>query len=316
MNYIRYDWFLCVVESGGISKAAEKLFVSQQSVSAYIKRIETSCNTILFDRTNGFSLTAQGAVFYRYAKQIVERENALRAMYQNINANTHGRIRFGLTTARSRSLLSRILPDFQKQYPNVSISLYEEHTASLSQRINSRTIDLYYGKDILVNPYISKEILAQDHYYAIATTAFLQRHFSDAHESKLSNFRKGVYLSELRELPFITIDPSRKVARPIDLYCREHSIELHSDIQVSRMSFMIDLCRAGLGIGICLGEFLPHALQSQLSDPNDALVVFPILDDLSLSKVILASYSEATEPEYFTAFKDAIRKSVQSMQIG
>ena len=62
MNSPKLEWFLAVAEAGGISKAAEKLFASQQSVSAYIKRLEAFYGVTLFRRSPGFALTAPGEI--------------------------------------------------------------------------------------------------------------------------------------------------------------------------------------------------------------------------------------------------------------
>ena len=66
MNTPKLDWFLSVAEVGGISKAAEKLFASQQSVSAYIKRLEAFYGVTLFRRSPGFALTASGIPIRRF----------------------------------------------------------------------------------------------------------------------------------------------------------------------------------------------------------------------------------------------------------
>lgn len=87
MNHPRLEWFLTVAETGGISRAAEKLYASQQSVSAYIKRLEQFYDTTLFDRSNGFMLTASGELLYRYARQVVQRESQLRNVYTAIRNN-------------------------------------------------------------------------------------------------------------------------------------------------------------------------------------------------------------------------------------
>lgn len=162
MNHPRLEWFLTVAETGGISRAAEKLYASQQSVSAYIKRLEQCYGTTLFDRGTGFVLTASGELLYRYARQVVQRENQLRSVYTAIRNNQNGRIRFGLSIARAQIFLPKIIPAFQKQYPNVRVVLCEEPTSLLAKRLNERSIDLYLGKDIDTSLLISKEILVQE----------------------------------------------------------------------------------------------------------------------------------------------------------
>ena len=69
-NYEHYKIFCKIVECKSISKAAEKLYVSQPAVSFAVKQLETSLNTKLFFRTRrGVNLTAEGKILYEHVKQ-------------------------------------------------------------------------------------------------------------------------------------------------------------------------------------------------------------------------------------------------------
>ncbi len=310
MNHPRLEWFLTVAETGGISRAAEKLYASQQSVSAYIKRLERFYSTALFNRSDGFTLTASGELLYRYARQVVRRENQLRDTYAAIRSNQAGRIRFGLSIARAQIFLPKIIPTYQKQYPDVKVVLCEEPTSLLAKRLNERSIDLYLGKDIDTSSLISKEILAKEQLYAIATPQLLERFFGEAVAELISQFRAGVTLQEISVLPFITIDPAGQVFQPVDAYCKSHGIQLNSVSQVGHTPLLIELCRTGIGAGLCLETFLPQVLQYTYDDNRNVLNVFPVLDQIADWKIIMADYFSQAEPEYFSAFKKLIRDAV------
>lgn len=309
MNYPRLEWFLAVVEAGGISKAAEKLYASQQSVSAYIKRLEAFYGIRLFDRSSGFSLTPQGVILHRYAAQIVQRENRLIDTYSDIRANRAGQIRFGMSVARSQIFLPKIIPDYRKHYPNVNVLLYEESTAALANRLRERSIDLYLGKDLDVAQ-ARREVLSHEKLFVIVTRFLLERCFGAVTKDIIARFRSGVFLKELEPLPFITIDPSGKLFRPVDAYCLEHKIYLQSVSQVANTPLLIELCRTGLGAGLCLETFLPQVLQYSSGNGGNALNVFPILDQISDWKIIMADYEDPLEPRYFSDFKKLVRNAV------
>lgn len=310
MNHPRLEWFLTVAETGNISRATEKLYASQQSISAYIKRLEQFYGTTLFDRSNGFMLTASGELLCRYARQVVQRETQLRNAYAAIRNNQDGRIRFGLSIARAQIFLPKIIPTYQKQYPNVKVVLCEEPTSLLAKRLNERSIDLYLGKDIDTSPLISKEILAQEQLYAIATPQLLEQFFGEKTAELISRFRTGVTLQEISSLPFITIDPAGQVFQPVDVYCKSHGIQLNSVSQVGHTPLLIELCRTGIGAGLCLETFLPQVLQYTYDDNRNVLNLFPVLDQISDWKIIMADYSSQTYPEYFSAFKNLIRDAI------
>jgi len=295
---------------GGISRAAERLYASQQSVSAYIKRLERLYHTELFDRSNGFALTNSGEILYRYASQVVQRENQLRNSYDAIRSNRSGRIRFGLSIARAQIFLPKIIPVYKNQYPDVKVVLYEESTALLAKRLSERSIDLYLGKDINTSSLISKEILAQEQLYVITTTQLLKRFFGEQTNETISRFRSGVTLAEISGLPFVTIDPAGQVFQPVDSYCERRGIQLKSVSQVGHTPLLIELCRTGIGAGLCLETFLPQILQYSYGDNRNILNVFPVLDQIADWKIVMADYSSKSEPKYLSAFKKLIRDTI------
>ena len=71
MVFKNYEYFIAIVESGSLTKAAEKLYVSQPSLSQYVKRLESSLGVELFDRTaSPLRLTYTGERYYEYVKQV------------------------------------------------------------------------------------------------------------------------------------------------------------------------------------------------------------------------------------------------------
>lgn len=68
MNYSKLDYFITIAETGNLTKAAEILYVSQPSLSQYLKRLENSLGAELFDRNSSpLRLTYAGEKYYAYA---------------------------------------------------------------------------------------------------------------------------------------------------------------------------------------------------------------------------------------------------------
>ena len=71
-------YFIEVARVGSINQAAEILFITQPSLSKAIKDIEAEVDLSLFQRSSkGISLTADGAEFLGYARQVVEQSDLL-----------------------------------------------------------------------------------------------------------------------------------------------------------------------------------------------------------------------------------------------
>ena len=83
MTLQQLKYFIETVNCGSISKAAEALFLSQPSLSAAIKDLETEISTELFLRTpRGITLTQDGVEFLGYARQVIEQTDLLERRYQ------------------------------------------------------------------------------------------------------------------------------------------------------------------------------------------------------------------------------------------
>lgn len=82
MTLIQLKYIVEVAESGTISKAAEKLYIAQPSLTAAIKELEAEFGITIFSRTNkGVILTAEGEEFLGYARQVISQTNLMEERY-------------------------------------------------------------------------------------------------------------------------------------------------------------------------------------------------------------------------------------------
>jgi len=118
--------FCQTARSGSISKAAEKLFLSQPSVSLQIQALERELDTTLFERRGPtIRLTPEGAVLAEMAQPLVEGIDSLSESF----AAVRGDVRNGtLNIAAGESTILYILPEpvrnFAEQHPDISLKLH------------------------------------------------------------------------------------------------------------------------------------------------------------------------------------------------
>ena len=87
MNFLNIKYFIAIAEEQNISAAARKLYVSQQSLSEHLKKLETEIGAPLFIRGNTITLTVAGECFLDGAKEIMASYNR---MISNISHNMRG----------------------------------------------------------------------------------------------------------------------------------------------------------------------------------------------------------------------------------
>lgn len=143
MIFRNYEYFIAIVESGSLTKAAEQLYVSQPSLSQYLKRLEASLGVELFDRSvSPLRLTYTGERYYQYLLQMTKLSENIRKEFQDVKSQISGRLRLGVALWRGACLLPDIFPDFHKKYPGIQLELTEGRSSLLVSALMNDKIDL------------------------------------------------------------------------------------------------------------------------------------------------------------------------------
>lgn len=99
MTFSQLNYVLEVSRCGSINKAANKLFVSQSSLSNSIQELEKELDITIFLRsTKGIELTPDGSEFLSYIRPLIEQEKQIKALYENKNSKPC--LRLSISTQR------------------------------------------------------------------------------------------------------------------------------------------------------------------------------------------------------------------------
>ena len=116
-------YILAIARHKSISKAAEALFISQPSLSKYLKNLEQQLGTRLFDRIgNGYFPTYVGERYLHYAEKIVEYGLEWDTELDDIMHQNHGRLNIAIPIMLGNSIIGPTLPRFHKQFPHVTVN--------------------------------------------------------------------------------------------------------------------------------------------------------------------------------------------------
>jgi DNA-binding transcriptional LysR family regulator len=137
--------FLAVVETRHFTAAGRTLGLSQSTISQHIRRLELAAGRKLLARdTHTVTLTAEGGLMARFAKDIVEANQ--RACDYFSDRITRDRVRFGVSEDMVMTGLPQILSDFLSANPMLSIELSVGLTDSLYNKLDSGRLDLVFAK--------------------------------------------------------------------------------------------------------------------------------------------------------------------------
>jgi DNA-binding transcriptional LysR family regulator len=130
-----------IAETGGITRAAKKLNLSQSAVSHKVKRLERSLNRSLFSRIDGkLSFSRDGEKLLDYARRMVRLHDEAWASFHQ--SDLAGELRLGITEDITAPDMARILSNFSNSFPNVALTSRVAHTPQLVNMLDQGEIDM------------------------------------------------------------------------------------------------------------------------------------------------------------------------------
>lgn len=133
--------FIQVVKSGSMSAAAEKLFISQPTVSQAIRELEEHYGVLLFERLNRkLYITDAGKKLYSYAKRVVKQFDELEEKMMSVGKKE--KIKIGSTITVGESILSDVINELTKKEPNIEVYSYMNNTQVIERKLLNSEIDI------------------------------------------------------------------------------------------------------------------------------------------------------------------------------
>lgn len=138
-------YILAIAQHKSIGKAAESLFISQPSLSKYLKNLEQQLGAPLFSRIgNAYLPTYIGERYLHYAEQIAMLGAEWSQEYEDISHKEHGRLNIAIPIMLGNTILQPTLMDFHRRYPYVTINIMEEVNFVAEQTLKNPQIDLTF----------------------------------------------------------------------------------------------------------------------------------------------------------------------------
>lgn len=257
MEMRQLEYFVAVAEEANFTRAAERVHISQSGVSAQIRQLEHELGAPLLDRTGRtVTLTAAGAAALGHARAALASADAVRKAVDEVNGLVRGRLTVGMITACTVTPLFDALSAFHRGHPGVEITLVEDASEQLVERVRGGALDLALigaagtpppGLDAL--PIISEGLVAlvpPDHPLAA---------------------RPRTTLAELGTYPIVCMPTGTGIRTVFDRACAEAGLRPDIALQASAPGAVTDLAARGLGVAV---------LSASMTD--DRLTAVPIED--------------------------------------
>ena len=141
MDLYQVRYFLTIAETGNFSRAAERLYLSQPSLSTGIKKLEQELGVTLFERGGRRTvLTPAGRSFLDKAAVMMQQYQA--AVNEMKGFHSQPTLRVGVLSTMRVAALAHLVSSFQHQHPNVTIELLDSTVEKLREGLDQGAIDV------------------------------------------------------------------------------------------------------------------------------------------------------------------------------
>jgi DNA-binding transcriptional LysR family regulator len=168
--------FAAVAESGHLTRAADRLHISQPALSAQIKALEDELGVALFDRhPSGMELTPAGRRLLPEAHKVVAAAQVLRSHASAFKGEVAGRVRVGTVSDPDFIRIADLLAQAVDAFPLLEIELHNGVTGTAFEQVRDGELDasFYYGS--LAHPTVTTMPLRRFAYRVVAPAAWRDR---------------------------------------------------------------------------------------------------------------------------------------------
>ena len=296
MNFQHLKYFLMVAEELNITRAAERLYISQQSLSNHIGNLERELGVKLFTRSPKLSLTYAGGLLVDTATQILDLHSQYLTKVGDINKQYVGVLRVGISHTCGLALLPNILPKFRSEFPQVEFSLFEGNSNQLEDELSHGRADLIIFFQPIILEGVNTVPLTEQRLMMVVPKTFTDRLFGVQAEEIRRQFAQGADIQVFEHLPFVLIKRGNRTRSIVDQYFKRYYFKPQLILETENTVTTLAMAQAGIGVTICPEIFL-RAIPAPTPESAGG-DFFPLTDPSTFSKLV-AGYRDGHQLSHF-----------------
>lgn len=292
MDIKQISYFMAVAQEGSYSRAAEKLNVSQPTLSIAVKKLEEELGTPLFysfDRRQ--RLTDEGARLLEGSRQLMDVYQRTVEDVKITNERSSGSFTLGLSPLFGACFFGDLIPSFSAAYPNIRIHMIEDGAYKIDQRIQDGSVDIAVTLNTEQSPSFES-----CHFST-------QRNVALLHKSHPLAGAESITVSQLRNDQFAIFNEDFILHRQILSACRAAGFRPKIALLSSQWDFMVELVSRNRAVSI-----LPKPVLDKHPAPNVRCV--PLTDSMKYWDIILAWNRQKYMPRACRLFLEYIKNNL------
>ena len=248
-----------IAKEKSFSKAAQKLFIAQPSLSLMVKALETELGTPLFDRSSKpIRLTEAGQEYVRAAERIEEIEHAYSEYIVALNNLDTGSLRIGSNQLLSSLVLPRYVAGFMQNHPKIQISITDANSTTLENEISNGALDIVIDNSVLPDELYERYYLTSEHLLLAVPKHFPENNvcklnrltYEDILNGRHINGADPVSLDYFTETPFILMNRNNDTRKQTNTIFQEVGFTPKVLFEMDRLSTLYSYVEQGLAASL------------------------------------------------------------------
>ncbi|MGP0586133.1 LysR family transcriptional regulator [Paenibacillus timonensis] len=285
MEHRLLEYFIAVGEDLHFTKAAERLGITQPTLSHQIRLLEQELGTALISRIGKKNyLTQAGSILLEHARRVVYEVEQAKLEIGQISGVQRGQLRIGCS---GNHLLENKLISFHRQHPGIALTVLELATEETRAGLLANQLD--FG--VVFLPLQDEQIISRPLYDEELVFAVSSLHaYAELPE---------VTLEQLARLPLVLFPPKFYVRQLLDTACAEQGIEIRPVMELSTMESQVQMVLHHVG-----GTVLPASYAQTLAGANrrGVITVVPLAEPVPRKNVGLVYRSSTFMDPTLQAF--------------
>ena len=266
--------FVEVAEAKHFTRAADKLELSQSTVSTLVRELEENLELRLFDRhTRMLSLTKAGAEILPLARKALADLDSVLGSSSELKALGRGRVSIAASSLQAALMLPRVIAEFGVAHPGVIVQLNDVPQPEVLEMVRSGAVDFGIGTESAVRHDLGARVLTTDTFVVM-----LPAGHALARKRELS-------WRDLEGYPLIGSPPGNPLREQVDAALAREGIELVRRYEVSLPLTIIGMVEGGMGIAVLTTTASRLALSL-------GLIVKPVVNPLVKRDISLLFHAE------------------------
>lgn len=240
-----------IANEGSISKAAQKLFISQPTLSIYLKKLENELGTPLFTRShNLLTPTQAGEMYLDTARAMLQMKSTLYSRIGALTSYAQDVLSIGIFQNIGSKMIKSVYPAFLELYPDIRVDISDSRLTTLQEHLLDGSIHLAFAA-------IFQQRHEKLHYELIKKEEFVIAVSEDYHSS--FPFEHGLSFESLRHERFILAPPDTVRRELEDTLLSQYNIipQVHSTIH--NIGTLLDIVADGQAISLIPKGFSRHS---------------------------------------------------------